>query len=259
MAQPKDGTPIEVGYSGGKDSDVILQLAKESGINFRAIYKNTTIDPPGTVKHVRDMGVEILNPKMTFAQIIQQTGLPSRRARICCRFLKEYKILDKSIIGVRREESIRRAKLYKEPTECRIFSDKQRAEQIYPILDWTLDDVVEFAQDRKLKFAPTYYDESGVFHPERRLGCLCCPLMSKKKRIKAFAEHPGMIRFYIRNIELFMKTHPNSKTAKVHQCNPYSAFARNVMIEKKNGNYYMNRNCFHSTQIGKDFWKNNST
>lgn len=48
--------PIEVAYSGGKDSDVILQLAKESGINFKAIYKCTTIDPPGTVKHARDMG-----------------------------------------------------------------------------------------------------------------------------------------------------------------------------------------------------------
>ena len=47
--------PVEIAYSGGKDSDVILQLAKEAGINFRAIYKNTTIDPPGTIKHVKDM------------------------------------------------------------------------------------------------------------------------------------------------------------------------------------------------------------
>ena len=38
---------IEVAYSGGKDSDVILQLAKEAGIRYRAIYRNTTIDPPG--------------------------------------------------------------------------------------------------------------------------------------------------------------------------------------------------------------------
>lgn len=42
---------IDVSYSGGKDSDVILQLAKEAGINYEAIYKNTTIDPPGTIKH----------------------------------------------------------------------------------------------------------------------------------------------------------------------------------------------------------------
>lgn len=34
-AHPDD--TIEVAYSGGKDSDVILQLAKEAGINFRAM------------------------------------------------------------------------------------------------------------------------------------------------------------------------------------------------------------------------------
>lgn len=56
---PQDG-PIEVSYSGGKDSDVILELAKMAGINYRAIYKNTTIDPPGTIKHCREMGVEVI-------------------------------------------------------------------------------------------------------------------------------------------------------------------------------------------------------
>ena len=42
----KTDEPIEVAYSGGKDSDVILELAKMAGIKYRAIYKNTTIDPP---------------------------------------------------------------------------------------------------------------------------------------------------------------------------------------------------------------------
>lgn len=42
----KTDGPIEVCYSGGKDSDVILELAKMAGINYRAIYKNMTIDPP---------------------------------------------------------------------------------------------------------------------------------------------------------------------------------------------------------------------
>ena len=49
---PQDGD-IEVSYSGGKDSDVILELAKMAGIPYRAIYKNTTIDPPGTIAHAR--------------------------------------------------------------------------------------------------------------------------------------------------------------------------------------------------------------
>ena len=38
--------PLVVQYSGGKDSDVILQLAKESGVAFRVTHNLTTADPP---------------------------------------------------------------------------------------------------------------------------------------------------------------------------------------------------------------------
>ena len=41
---PTDSGAIEVSYSGGKDSDVILQLAKMAGIQYEAIYKNTTMN-----------------------------------------------------------------------------------------------------------------------------------------------------------------------------------------------------------------------
>ena len=50
------GKQVEVAYSGGKDSDVILQLAKEAEIDFVPIYKMTTIDPPGTIQHAKDNG-----------------------------------------------------------------------------------------------------------------------------------------------------------------------------------------------------------
>lgn len=53
---PTDEGTVEVSYSGGKDSDVILELAKMAGIPYRAIYKNTTIDPPGTIKHCKEKG-----------------------------------------------------------------------------------------------------------------------------------------------------------------------------------------------------------
>lgn len=93
---PQDGE-IEVSYSGGKDSDVILELAKMAGINYRAIYKNTTIDPPGTIKHCKDKGVEILQPKESFFRLVERKGIPTRRARFCCSELKEYKVLDRAI------------------------------------------------------------------------------------------------------------------------------------------------------------------
>lgn len=83
------GKTVELCYSGGKDSDVILELAKMAGIRFRAIYKNTTIDPPGTIKHCLRNGVEIVRAKETFFHLIQQKGFPTRRARFCCDVLKD--------------------------------------------------------------------------------------------------------------------------------------------------------------------------
>lgn len=100
--------PVEIAYSGGKDSDVILQLAKESGIKYRAIYKNTTIDPVGTIQHCRANGVEIRQPKESFFTLIKKHGLPSFRFRFCCQHLKEYKILNTAVWGVRADESIAR-------------------------------------------------------------------------------------------------------------------------------------------------------
>lgn len=156
---------IELAYSGGKDSDVILQLAKEAGIRYRAIYKNTTIDPPGTIAHVKKMGVEIRRPKENFFQLIAKKGFPNRFSRFCCEVLKEYKILNKTVIGVRKAESRARKERYNEPTECRYYGSKKEenhVEQIYPILEWTDEDVRDFILDRDLKLAPLYYDMGGA-------------------------------------------------------------------------------------------------
>ena len=138
ISEAYNGGVIEVAYSGGKDSDVILQLTREAGIPYRAIYKNTTIDPPGTIKHAEEMGVEVVRPKISFFELVAKRGFPSRTRRFCCKYLKEYKILDKVIIGVRREESQKRTKIYVEPTQCRVFKKEERVEQIMPILDWTI-------------------------------------------------------------------------------------------------------------------------
>ena len=92
---------VEVSYSGGKDSDVILELVKMAGVKYRAIYKNTTIDPPGTIAHVLSKGVEVMRPEISFFKLIEKKGFPTRRARFCCEKLKEYKVLDKAVQGIR--------------------------------------------------------------------------------------------------------------------------------------------------------------
>ena len=230
---PEDGSPVEVAYSGGKDSDVILELTKMSGISYRAIYKNTTIDPPGTLQHVRANGVEVIKPKKSFFQLVEDAGYPNRYARFCCRFLKEYKILDKAIMGVRKAESTKRAARYSEPTECRFYgSKKEHVEAIYPILDWTDEDVVAFIQERGIKLHPLYYREDGTIDPKRRLGCLCCPLMSKNKRIEAFAQYPNMVKAYIKAGQKFREAHPDCKVARNYE-SVYDWFVRDVFYERQ--------------------------
>lgn len=45
--------PLNLGFSGGKDSVVILDLAERAGIKYDAIYANTTVDPPGTISFIK--------------------------------------------------------------------------------------------------------------------------------------------------------------------------------------------------------------
>ena len=194
---PTDKGTIELDYSTGKDSDVILELAKMAGIPYRAIYKETTIDPPQTIAHAKEMGAEVIRPKKSFFQLVSEHGYPSRYARFCCSFLKEYKVCDRAIQGIRRSESRNRAERYKEPEMCRVYSAKEKVKVYLPILEWTDQDVEEFIKERNIKCHPLYY-RGGQFDVTKRLGCVGCPLQSRKKRIQEFKDNPKMLKAWIR-------------------------------------------------------------
>lgn len=195
----ENGCPeIEVCYSSGKDSDVILELTKMANVPYRAIYKNTTIDPPYTIAHAKEMGAEIIRPKKSFRELVIDKGYPSRTRRFCCSILKEYKILDYAIIGVRRAESTKRAKRYTEPELCREYNKKEKLRQYFPILYWEDEDVRDFVMERGIKLHPLYYKEDGSLDVSRRLGCMGCPLMSSRKRKDFFLSHPKIAKAWIK-------------------------------------------------------------
>ncbi len=207
--------PVEICYSGGKDSDVILELAKMAGINYRAIYKNTTIDPPYTIKHCKEKGVEIVNPKITFLQIVAKESPPTRRARICCSHLKEYKILDVAVQGIRRAESGARSKRYKEPTTCRVYGKKENhVNVILPILYWSDKDVADFIAERGIKCHPLYYDKNGKFNVRRRLGYIGCPLKNKRDRLRDFKKYNKLLKQLVLATDKWLKTHPNAESVE---------------------------------------------
>ena len=218
--------PVEIAYSGGKDSDVLLQLAKESGIRYRAIYKNTTIDPQGTIQHVRKNGVEVMQPKRSFFKIVQAKGFPSMFRRFCCRELKEYKILNVCATGIRADESIRRKKQNPSFEKCIIYSKKERVRLYSPIIDWNLSDIAEFVKSRQIRLAPIYYKEDGSIDFTRRLGCMGCP-MKADHGIADFKAYPQILRAIMRSALIY--THTHTHTLKAFNHNPYDAFYCNVL------------------------------
>lgn len=197
---------IELAYSGGKDSDVLLWLASQSNINFHVVHKCTTIDPPGTLKHVIDAApnATIIRPAKSFFQLIREKGLPTMFKRFCCAYLKEYYTNKYVMIGVRRSESVKRAIRYKEPEACRVYKNNQKQVQILPLLDFTDDDIYTIVTSERLKVHELYYDENGNFNVKCRLGCIGCPLQSDRGKAD-FLKYPKFLKLWYSNLVQYYK------------------------------------------------------
>ena len=117
--------PLVCTYSGGKDSDVMLELFKRSGILFEVHNSHTTADAPQTVEHIRKTfrELEMQGIKTTIDYHNQPDGNrttmwnliprklmpPTRLVRYCCSVLKETGCKNRMIsTGVRWDESVNR-------------------------------------------------------------------------------------------------------------------------------------------------------
>ena len=198
---------LYAGNSGGKDSAVVDYLLQKSGIAYRSFYTNTTIDPIGTIKHIRDNypHTEILQPKESFYKLIERKGLPTRLNRYCCEFLKEYGSVGKMIFeGVRSAESKNRED--RDYVQCDTRKWQKGSQHIYPIYDWTDEDVWNFIKEKEIKLAPAY--GLGL----KRLGCVGCPLVSRKgAREKEFELYPKYLIAIKKSITKGMSKNPQWK------------------------------------------------
>ena len=164
-------------YSGGKDSDVILNLARRSGVKFTAHHNLTTCDPPEVVYHIRKQPeVIIKKPKLSMWALIRKKGMPPRRnARFCCQEIKETGGKGRVVVtGVRWGESARRSKRQMVEACYRTGNKKY----FHPIIDWPTSAVWEYIRERKIEYC-CLYDPP---YNQRRVGCVLCPLIRDVER-----------------------------------------------------------------------------
>lgn len=243
--EPEEG--YYLAFSGGKDSVVCKALCDMAGVKYDAHYRLTSVDPPELVQFIRQEhpDVEIDKPRypdnflheeyrgkqITMWNLILLKGVPSRRLRFCCNWLKESGGDGRmTITGVRWAEStnrknnqglvtvmgnFRKKEISDEIRESDNFKETKRGgvvlvndnddsrrlvEQCYkrskinlnPIIDWTDRDVWDFIHKHKVPYCKLY-DEGWS-----RIGCIGCPMATRREREREFLRYPKYKETYIR-------------------------------------------------------------
>lgn len=228
-------------FSGGKDSQALFHMAQLAGVKFRGHMNLTSVDPPEVIRFVKKNypEVELIKPKKSiFSLAVEKQILPTMRVRWCCEEYKETAGAGKvTLIGIRKDESARRAKRNEVEINNRKFSgtleglDEYRqqlkakrarrksqkdgvnitnADQeqtlgcisgkesllISPIIHWSKKDVWEFMNEVIEVPHCSLYDEGW-----HRLGCIGCPMSSRKQKMIENQRYPHVKRNWIKAIK----------------------------------------------------------
>lgn len=224
--------PLVCTYSGGKDSDVVLELFKRSGVPFEVHNSHTTVDAPETVHHIRNKFKELENqgikceiqmPELNGRRISMWKLIPLKKIpplrikRYCCTVLKETGCTNRYIAtGVRWDESEQRRS--RTPYEG-ITKKKENAIRIGDEIMLMNDN-----SDKRLLIEHCALKSKSAVNPiidwrnsdiwdyirsEKiqynplydqgyyRVGCIGCPMAGNGRR-KEFADYPTYKRAYIR-------------------------------------------------------------
>lgn len=202
-----------LGFSGGKDSQVVYDLCKRSGISFKA-YFNHTFESPVTLRFIREHYPDVIwrrDYKYGFIENIKIQGfLPTVQKAFCCDNYKHNpKYVDKcSIVGVRRQESRKRASRTTISFKNKTTKKKMSVEvseyfkencqstgtasviQLLPIVDWTKDNIWDYIHSHQLPVNPEYEDSE-------RVGCIVCPKANFTSNYKSLIKYPKLINAFI--------------------------------------------------------------
>lgn len=244
------GKPLICTYSGGKDSDVMLELFKRSGVPFEVHNSHTTVDAPPTVYHIRDvfrdmelMGIhcDINYHRRPDGHLLTMWNLipnkpmpPTRIVRYCCKELKEGDGANRMIAtGVRWAESVQRRGMevfeyvasvkdrhISASLEIMLANDNDTSRRMIEKCELKAKTVCNPIIDwRDSDVWDFYWHECKKHNPlyhmgYTRAGCIGCP-MAGKHRWKEFADYPTYQRAYIRAFDrMIEEIHAAGKTCK---------------------------------------------
>ena len=207
---------IAVGFSGGKDSQVVYDLCKRAGIPFKAYY-NVAFESATTKRFIRDNYPDVIWRRDHKYGFIENIGkmhgglLPTIESAYCCADYKHNpKYVDKcSIVGVRKQESAKRASRtalsFKNKTLKKQMRDNvseyfvencqsvgtASVIQLLPIVDWTTSDVWDYIYRHNLPI-------NGEYAQHTRIGCIVCPKANLSHNYKTLIRYPKLIDAFIR-------------------------------------------------------------
>ena len=205
-------------FSGGKDSQCLYHLVKLAGVKHKTYMSLTSVDPPEVIRFVKTQypDVEQIKPRMSIYDMAKKKHiLPTIRFRWCCAEFKETGGVGKvTLVGIRKEESARRAKRGEISTNIKGKRTEENFDQwseheekmvacvggkdkilVSPIIYWTERDVWEFLNANNIPHCELY--DQGY----TRIGCICCPMSGYKQKVREIRRWPHVKRNWLKTIQ----------------------------------------------------------
>ncbi len=184
--EPSEG--YFVCFSGGKDTVVMYDLVKRSGVKYVAVHHYIAIEPPELISFIEKNYPEVTieRPEKNIRELIIYNGIPPmRNIRYCHRELKKGGNGMVKVLGIRAEEGAKRA------NRPYYAENKFGGYDFNVIIDWTLQDIWKYIYKFNLPYCELY--DKG----RKRIGCLFCPYGSYKQIRQDLIEYPDIAKYLI--------------------------------------------------------------
>lgn len=213
----KMGLDIRLGFSGGKDSQVVYDLMKRAGVEFSSYYNHcfeSNVTRQFIREHYPDVKYRRVVKEGFIRNIVKNHNgfLPTVRHAYCCEDYKHnrHAVDPCSVVGVRRAESRARSQRTTLELKNKTTLKKNKALvdeyftencqsvgtasviQLKPIIDWKDEDVWQYIHTHSLPVNPEY--KTGA----KRVGCIVCPKSDMNTNVRrGLMKYPKLVDAFI--------------------------------------------------------------